>query len=132
MHKKSEKCAVVTEIYVSVKRFCCECVFSALTTNLIGTIGIGDGGNEIGMGKVRDQVTKHIPYGKEIACRVTADQLITAGVSNWGGYALATALYMLYNCPVHSRYVRRGTGKFEPLPLDGFVNANHKVWTCCF
>jgi hypothetical protein len=54
------------------------------------TIGIGDGGNEIGMGKVSwDVIRRNIPGGAVIACRVATDYLIVAGVSNWGAYALA-------------------------------------------
>jgi hypothetical protein len=55
-----------------------------------GTIGIGDGGNEIGMGKLpADLIAEHIPNGVQIACRVATDHLIVAGISNWGAYALA-------------------------------------------
>lgn len=32
------------------------------------------------------------------------------GVSNWGGYALACALYILNSCEVHGRYLRKATG----------------------
>jgi D-glutamate cyclase len=54
------------------------------------TIGIGDGGNEIGMGKIPWQVIRDdIPNGGMIACRVPTDFLIVAGISNWGAYALA-------------------------------------------
>jgi hypothetical protein len=57
------------------------------------TIGIGDGGNEIGMGKVRWEVIRHnIPGGTHIACRVATDYLVVAGVSNWGAYALAAGV----------------------------------------
>ncbi|MBO8142720.1 MAG: DUF4392 domain-containing protein [Firmicutes bacterium] len=52
------------------------------------TVGIGDGGNEIGMGKVRHRVRNHAPQGSRIACVVPANFLISAGVSNWGAYAL--------------------------------------------
>ncbi|MCI0702384.1 MAG: DUF4392 domain-containing protein [Planctomycetia bacterium] len=62
----------------------------------VGTIGIGDGGNEIGMGKVSwNTVNRNIPSGAQIACRVPTDQLIVAGVSNWGAYALAAGVYVL-------------------------------------
>lgn len=54
-------------------------------------IGIGDGGNELGMGKVIDKIVKKIPRGKQIGCVIPADFLIAASVSNWGGYALAAA-----------------------------------------
>ena len=54
------------------------------------TIGIGDGGNEIGMGKIpHETIVKNIPNGDLIHCRVPTDHLIVAGVSNWGAYALA-------------------------------------------
>jgi D-glutamate cyclase len=54
--------------------------------------GIGDGGNECGMGKVLKSVQEFIPNGKVIACDVASDNLITAGVSNWGGYALVACV----------------------------------------
>jgi hypothetical protein len=59
----------------------------------IVTIGIGDGGNEIGMGGKLEEVKVYIPKGELIACTVPADHLIVTGVSNWGGYALAAALW---------------------------------------
>lgn len=64
------------------------------------TIGIGDGGNEIGMGKIpRSTIAKNIPNGELVACRVTTDHLIVAGVSNWGGYALAAGVTLLRGEP---------------------------------
>jgi hypothetical protein len=60
------------------------------------TIGIGDGGNEIGMGKIPHEiVAKNIPNGDLIHCRVPTDHLIVAGVSNWGAYALAAGVHLL-------------------------------------
>jgi hypothetical protein len=60
------------------------------------TIGIGDGGNEIGMGKIHPTtIAKNIPNGERIHCRVPTDHLIVAGVSNWGAYALAAGVYVL-------------------------------------
>jgi hypothetical protein len=60
------------------------------------TIGIGDGGNEIGMGKIPHEiVARDIPNGDLIHCRVATDHLIVAGVSNWGAYALAAGVLLL-------------------------------------
>jgi D-glutamate cyclase len=60
------------------------------------TIGIGDGGNEIGMGKLPwTTIRKNIPNGGLVACRVPTDHLIVAGVSNWGAYALAAGVRKL-------------------------------------
>lgn len=60
------------------------------------TIGIGDGGNEVGMGRVpHDTIVKNIPNGDLIHCRVPTDRLIVCGVSNWGAYALAGGLFAL-------------------------------------
>jgi len=60
------------------------------------TIGIGDGGNEIGMGKIpHETIVKNIPNGDLIHCRVPTDHLIVAGVSNWGAYALAAGAFVL-------------------------------------
>lgn len=58
----------------------------------VRSIGIGDGGNELGMGKALDKIIRSsIPDGEKIACVVPADHLIVASVSNWGGYALSAA-----------------------------------------
>lgn len=58
------------------------------------SIGIGDGGNEVGMGKVYDKIigSDKIPLSNEIACVVATTYLLTCSVSNWGGYAIAAAL----------------------------------------
>nr|XP_054303524.1 D-glutamate cyclase, mitochondrial isoform X2 [Pongo pygmaeus] len=76
----------------------------------ISSTGVGDGGNELGMGKVKEAVRRHIRHGDVIACDVEADFAVIAGVSNWGGYALACALYILYSCAVHSQYLRKAVG----------------------
>jgi hypothetical protein len=72
------------------------------------TIGIGDGGNEIGMGKIpHETIVKNIPNGDLIHCRVPTDHLIVAGVSNWGAYALAAGVYVL-------RGVKPSADLFDP------------------
>jgi hypothetical protein len=66
----------------------------------IVTIGIGDGGNEVGMGKIPwDVIRRNIRGGAKIACRVPVDHLIVAGVSNWGAYALAAGVRALRGAP---------------------------------
>jgi hypothetical protein len=60
------------------------------------TIGIGDGGNEIGMGKIPwDVIRNNIPGGAKVACRVPTDHLLVAGISNWGAYGLAAGVWPL-------------------------------------
>jgi hypothetical protein len=74
----------------------------------LATIGIGDGGNEIGMGKIPwNVIARNIPQGEAIACRVATDHLIVAGVSNWGAYALAAGVRYL-------RGVAHGAALFDP------------------
>jgi len=60
------------------------------------TIGIGDGGNEIGMGSLpRHLITESVANGETIACVTPAEHLIVAGVSHWGGHALLAGLAIL-------------------------------------
>ena len=74
---------------------------SASTSKPFVTIGIGDGGNEIGMGKIAPSlIARDIAHGEKIACRVPTDYLIVAGVSNWGAYALAAGVAYLRRCPL--------------------------------
>lgn len=56
-------------------------------------LAVGDGGNEIGMGKLPDGlIARFVPNGASIACVTSCDHLVVAGVSNWGAYGLMAAL----------------------------------------
>jgi hypothetical protein len=59
------------------------------------TTAIGDGGNELGMGSLRDGYMDSVSLGSRIFCSSPADHALTAGISNWGAYALAAALSLL-------------------------------------
>ena len=63
----------------------------------VTTIGIGDGGNEIGMGQFPWElmVAAGGTSAGRIACRIATDFALVAGVSNWGAYALALAIARL-------------------------------------
>lgn len=58
------------------------------------SVGIGDGGNEIGMGNLYSviQATDHLPNNPSV---VGCHHLIIASVSNWGAYGVAAALSIL-------------------------------------
>jgi D-glutamate cyclase len=71
-------------------------LFEAAQEGRVTTIGIADGGNEIGMGKIPwDVIQRNVPGGGPVACRVSTDHLIVAGVSNWGAYALAAGFMVM-------------------------------------
>jgi len=65
-----------------------------LFEGVIPSVGIGDGGNEIGMGNVADAVAAS---GKLVSdpCVTSVTRLVIASVSNWGGYGLIAALSKL-------------------------------------
>lgn len=71
------------------------------------TIGIGDGGNEIGCGAIIEAVQRVQPFGRTCTCPCGAgvatvtrcDHLVFASVSNWGAYAVAAALAGLLEKP---------------------------------
>ena len=56
------------------------------------TIGIGDGGNEIGMGRVRARLVREGALMARIASVVPVHHLVVAGVSNWGAYGVVAQL----------------------------------------
>jgi hypothetical protein len=59
-------------------------------------LAVGDGGNEIGMGKLpAGLIARTVPNGAEIASVTSCDHLVVAGVSNWGAYGLMAALAVL-------------------------------------
>ena len=55
------------------------------------TIGIGDGGNEIGMGNL-SEVIPNIPTLPSIPASTGATHLVISSTSNWGGYGVIAAL----------------------------------------
>ena len=55
------------------------------------SIGIGDGGNEIGLGNVAQWVTKSEKL-VQFPARTKVTKLILSSVSNWGAYGLVAAL----------------------------------------
>jgi D-glutamate cyclase len=64
----------------------------------VTTIGIGDGGNEIGMGVVPwEDLARRLSGAQagRVPCRISADWNILAGTSNWGAQALAAAVLHL-------------------------------------
>ena len=104
------------------------------------TVGIGDGGNEIGMGVIPwEELSERLPgeHAAVVPCRVATDWTILAGTSNWGAEALAGAVAALtgnvqvlapYDCDFQERLlehiVEHGpcvagvTGRREPI-VDG-------------
>jgi hypothetical protein len=60
------------------------------------TVGIGDGGNEIGMGNLAAEVAR-CPTLTPQPPATCVDRLIIASVSNWGAYGLIAALSLLNN-----------------------------------
>jgi hypothetical protein len=71
-------------------------------------VGVGDGGNEIGMGRLpAGLIARTVPNGERIACVTSCDHLIVAGVSNWGAYGLMAALAVVHEpwSPVMARFL---------------------------
>jgi len=64
----------------------------------IPSVGIGDGGNEIGMGNLAEFIPTVESLPREPAI-TRVDRLVIASVSNWGGYGLAAALSQLAGRP---------------------------------
>ncbi|MBI4305602.1 MAG: DUF4392 domain-containing protein [Chloroflexi bacterium] len=58
------------------------------------SVGIGDGGNEIGMGNLYKVIPNYDKLPKN-PCVTTVGKLIIASVSNWGSYGLVAGLSLL-------------------------------------
>ena len=64
------------------------------------TVGVGDGGNEIGMGNVRARIGRAGPLARRITSVVRVDHLVVAGTSNWGAYGIVAELSALSGLPL--------------------------------
>ena len=67
-----------------------DCLFQ----NKITSIGIGDGGNEIGMGNLYAQVKDNSKLVR-FPTTIEVDELVIASVSNWGAYGLIAAISLI-------------------------------------
>jgi len=77
--------ADVSALFDRLHEFCAEAV----------TVGIGDGGNEVGMGAVPwEELVVRLPgdHSVRIPCRIATDWNLLAGISNWGAWALTAAV----------------------------------------
>jgi len=78
-------------------------LFEMAKQNGILTIGIGDRGNEVGMGTIINAAKKVHPYGSKCRCPCKAgaadstivDVCVPASVSNWGAYGIEACLAIL-------------------------------------
>lgn len=84
-----------------------ELLFEEAQRRKIPTIGVGDGGNELGMGSIKETIHEHIAYGKECRCpcgigmapELEVDLLVAATVSNWGTWGIEACLAALSKKP---------------------------------
>jgi len=63
------------------------------------TIGIGDGGNELGMANIRKSIVERLPFGDKIVPSVEVSLLVSASVSNFGCYGIEACLAALVGNP---------------------------------
>jgi hypothetical protein len=91
-----DRCCTMRGLDITEQMSPAHFLFEAAAGEGITTIGIGDGGNEIGMGEIaRNIIGRNIPRGDLVACRVPTDYLIVCGISNWGAYGLAAGVRLL-------------------------------------
>lgn len=77
-------------------------LFEKLLEKGVFNIAVGDLGNECGMGAIKEHIKKYIPYAAENECSCgcgggllsnqSADNIITATVSDWGTNAMMAAM----------------------------------------
>lgn len=95
------------------------------------TIGIGDGGNEIGCAMIRDTVIEyvpkanpcHCPCGGSVVPAAQTDVFVMAAISNWGAYGIEANLATLVKRPdvLHDREI---DARVHRLCADAGANNN--------
>ena len=107
----------------------------------IFTVGIGDGGNEVGMGNFTADICEIRPDFRNCLSVIRTDVAIPADVSNWGCYALSTALSHIWGewlgpCSGDERLMLEalirakavdGISKKSELTVDGFEIEVHET-----
>jgi len=72
-------------------------------TRGILTIGIGDFGNEVGYGLIREEIRSFHPYGSQCQCpcggsglaSIATDLVVHGAISNWAAYGVGACLALL-------------------------------------
>ncbi len=107
-----------------ITKFCpnTDLLFIKARENNIPTSAIGDGGNEVGMGKVRELVTRYVNKGNVICAEFESDNLIIAGISNWGAYGICAGLSIINNYMImydEEMYEKISTEMLKKGAVDG-------------
>lgn len=97
------------------------------------TVGVGDGGNEIGFGKIEDEIRRIQPYGDVCQCdcqggvatRVATDHLVVGGTSNWGAYGVQAMIAILTETPEALHRPADEIRMLEELMVEGAVDGLH-------
>lgn len=100
-HNRDNEYANMRGISITGETACIDTLFELAAKKKIPTIGVGDGGNEIGMGNVKRIIVEKLELNP---CVVMVDDLIIATTSNWGAYALAAYMAKLSGEPVFITY----------------------------
>lgn len=78
-------------------------LFAVAQDRSVPTVGVGDGGNEVGMAVIADALAADPEFPHQCRCDCgggilpdqPVDVLVSAAVSNWGAYAIAACLAVL-------------------------------------
>ncbi len=89
---KDGQCYNQRGISITPYHACLDDVFEEACERGVTTIGIGDGGNEMGMGNLLLKTLRHVDNGAQIVSHTKAQYPLCGGVSNWVGYALVALL----------------------------------------
>jgi hypothetical protein len=83
----------------------------------IFTIGCGDGGNEIGLGNIRETVEKYLATGSKCYCgcgggaaaAIETESLVIGYITNWAAYGIEAVLSLMLDMPevMHNEDVER-------------------------
>lgn len=123
----------------------------------VTTLGLADGGNEIGMGSIPWEILRQAlasDTAGRIVCRIATDHTLVAGVSNWAAYALGASLVALrdrhhllrdWGCEVQQSLIealvhqagavdgvtRRREPTVDGLPLSEYLRTLQRVHELC-
>lgn len=86
------------------------------------SIGVGDGGNEVGMGKILDAVLDVVPTGSVIGTPLDTDILVVGAVANWGAYAIEACLAAALHMPEAIHSVADERRLVEACAINGFID----------
>ncbi len=97
-------------------------LFNEARRRSVPTLGFGDGGNEVGMGRILPAILEVVPTGNLIGTPLATGVLVVGAIANWGAYAVEACLAAALHSPESMHSLADERRVTEAAARAGFID----------